>query len=56
MYILVRIEDNVIVGSANNPINVREASRQGRRVYEIDDKDFEPSMLGKQIMEYQVIE
>ncbi len=37
MYILVRVTDNVIVGCANNPVNVQEASKQGRRVYEIDD-------------------
>ncbi len=56
MYILVRVTDNVIVGCANNPVNVQEASKQGRRVYEIDDADFSPEMLGQQITEYQVIE
>lgn len=56
MYILVRISDNVIVGCANNPVNVQEASRQGRRVYQIDDEDFSPDMLGQQITEFQVIE
>jgi hypothetical protein len=56
MYILVRIADNTIVGSANNPIDVKEASRQNRRVYEIDDADFSPEMFGQQITEYKVIE
>ena len=56
MYILVRISDNVIVSCANNPINVKEASKQGRRVYEIDDEDFHQSMLGQQITEFKVIE
>lgn len=56
MYILVRVSDNVIVGSAHNPINVREASKQGRRVYEIDDEDFSPAIIGQKITEYMVIE
>jgi len=55
MFLLVRIVDNVIVGSANNPINVDEASKQGRRVYEIDDEDFEPEMIGKQITDFEVL-
>lgn len=29
MYIIVRVSDNVIVGNANNPVNVHEASRRG---------------------------
>lgn len=56
MYILVRVSDNVIVGCANNPINSKEASKQGRRVYEIDDEDFDTSMLGQQITEFNIIE
>lgn len=55
MYILVRVEDNVIVGCANNPLSTDEASKNGRRVYEIDDEDFDPSMLGQSITELAVI-
>ena len=56
MYIIVRVSDNVIVGCANNPIDNKEASKQGRRVYEIDDVDFHSSMIGQQITEFKVIE
>jgi len=56
MYILVRVSDNVIVGCANNAISAPEASRQGRRIYEIDDADFDSSMLGQQITEFKIIE
>ena len=56
MFILVRVSDNVIVGSAANPVDVKEASKQGRRVYEIDDSDFTVDMIGQKITEYQVIE
>lgn len=56
MYIIVRVHDNVIVGCASNPININEASKNGRRVYEIDDADFDPKMLGQQITEFSIIE
>lgn len=56
MFILVRVSDNTIVGNANNPVNVHEASRQGRKVYEIDDEDFSPEMIGQKLSEYKVIE
>ena len=56
MFILVRVKDNVIVGCANNKVNVQEASKNGRRVYEIDDADFKPEMLGQRITEFKVIE
>lgn len=56
MYILVIAKTNVIVGAANNPVDIHEASKQGRRVYEIDDSDFKPEMLGQKISEYKVIE
>lgn len=56
MYIIVRASDNVIVGSAHNPINVKDASVSGRRVYEIDDEDFNPKMIGQKITEYAVVE
>lgn len=56
MYILVRVADNIIVGNANNPVNVHEASKQGRKVYEIDDEDFTPEMIGQRLSEYKVIE
>lgn len=56
MYIIVRAIDNVIVGSAHNPIDVKDASISGRRVYEIDDEDFDPKIIGQKITEYSVVE
>lgn len=56
MFILVRVSDNTIVGCANNPVNVHEASKQGRKVYEIDDESFSPDMIGQQLAEYKVLE
>jgi hypothetical protein len=55
MFIIVRAIDNVIVGSANNPVNVMELSKQGRRVYEIDDDKFSSDMIGQKIAEYEIL-
>ena len=55
MYILVRVSDNVIVGCANNPLSTTEASKNGRRIYEIDDEDFNVAMLGQVITDFEVI-
>lgn len=56
MYILVRVIDQVIVGSASNPVDQREAAKQGKHVFEIDDSDFDKVMLGQILLEYKVIE
>lgn len=55
MFIIVRVSDNVIVGTANSAVNIQELSKQGRRVYEIDDSTFSPDMLGQTIAEYEII-
>lgn len=55
MFIIVRVIDNVIVGSANSPLNIQELSKQGRRVYEIDDSAFSSDMLGQKIAEYEIL-
>jgi len=55
MYIIVRAADNVIVGSAINPININEASKNNRLVYEIDDKDFDVSLIGKILTDYEIV-
>ncbi len=55
MYIIVRATDNMIVGSAINPINTNEASKNNRIVYEIDDKDFDVSLIGKILTDYEFI-
>lgn len=56
MYIIVRVNDNVIVGTATNAVNIKELSKRGRRVYEIDNSEFNESMLGQKITEYEFIE
>lgn len=49
MYIIVRHKDNVIVGSAVKPIDEIQLSKTGFKVFQIDDKDFSPEMLGKKL-------
>lgn len=53
MYIIVRASDKVIVGTSNNPINVDICSRNDRLVYEIDDNDFDKSMLGQKLTDFE---
>lgn len=55
MYLIVRSDDNVIVGSAINPINVDEASKNNRIVYEIEDTDFSPSLIGQKLTGFEFI-
>lgn len=52
MYILVRQEDNVIIGTATRPVDTASASENGYRVYEIDDSEFKEEMLGSKIVDY----
>lgn len=53
MYIIVRASDNVIVGTSDNPINIADCSRNNRLVYEIDEKDFDKSMLGQKLENFE---
>lgn len=46
MYIIVRQIDNVVIGSAINAMNIDDASKQGYVIYEIDDSEFTPELLG----------
>lgn len=55
MFIIVREHDGIIVGSAINPINIDEASKNGRIVYEIDDVDFDRSLIGQKLIDYEII-
>lgn len=52
MYILVRQSDNVIVGTAIRPIDELSASKSGCRIYEIDESEFTPEMLGSKLTQY----
>lgn len=46
MYIIVRQLDNVVVASAINPVNIDDVSAKGCIIYEIDDSEFTPDLLG----------
>lgn len=49
MYILVRKKDNIIIGSAVNPINKENAEAKGYDIYEIDKSEFSEKMLGAKL-------
>lgn len=56
MYILVRQTDKVIVASAINPMSVEDASSKGCLIYEIDDAEFTPDLLGSTLDDFEVAE
>lgn len=56
MYIMVRQIDNVVVGSAINPININDASANGCVIYEIDDSEFTPELLGSTLDYFDMVE
>lgn len=56
MYIIVRQIDNVVVASATNPVNIDDASAKGCLIYEIDDADFTPELLGSTLDYFEVVE
>lgn len=49
MYILVRKTDNIIIGSAINPINKENAEKNGHIIYEIDSSEFSKNMIGAKL-------
>lgn len=49
MYLLVRKIDNIIIGSAMNPINKQNADENGYDIYEIDKSEFSEKMLGAKL-------
>jgi len=54
MYLIIRQKDSVIIGNAIKPINIDEASKQGYIICEIPDTEFDPSMLGSKIDNFDV--
>jgi hypothetical protein len=52
MFLIVKQDTSVIIGSAIKPINIEEASSKGYIICEIPDNEFDPSMLGKKIEEF----
>lgn len=53
MYILVRQKDNIIIGTAMKPIDEKTASTNGYRVYEIEQSEFKPSMIGSVLTSFE---
>lgn len=43
---MVRKSDNVIIGSAVNPINTKTAEQRGYLVYELDNSEYTEDLIG----------
>ena len=54
MYLIVDAKTNKIVGSAAKPVDEKACSRNGQKVYEIDESEYNHSMLGSKIEDFQV--
>ena len=55
MFIFVRASDNVIVGCSVKPGNKEDMSRQGNKVYEVDDSEFSYTMIGQKLQEFETV-
>lgn len=55
MFIFVRASDNVIVGCSVKPVNKEDMSRQGNKVYEVDDSEFSYTMIGQKLQEFETV-
>lgn len=55
MFILINISDNTIIGCASRPIDEIQAEKDGYKVFEIDDSEWKPSMLGSKVESYEEI-
>lgn len=53
MYLIVRQNDNVIIGTAVNTLNVDALSKQGYILCEIPDNEFTLDLLGSKIENYE---
>jgi hypothetical protein len=53
MYLIIKQDDSVIIGSAIKPINMDEASKNGYIICEIPDNEFDPKMLGSKIEDFE---
>lgn len=49
MYLIVRASDNIIVGTAIRPIDEASSSKNGYKIYQIEDSEFVPEMLGAKL-------
>ena len=55
MYIIVRHSDNIIIGSATRPVDESEASRNGYKVFEIEDSEFSVEMIGSRLESFDEV-
>lgn len=53
MYILVDAKTNTIVGSAAKKVNEESCSKNGQKVYEIPDSEYNHSLIGTKIEDFQ---
>jgi hypothetical protein len=56
MFIMVRQSDRVIIGSAINPVSIEHASANGFDIFEIDDSEFKPELLGSTLNYFDLVE
>lgn len=49
MYLLVRVKDNIIIGTATKAVDEKTASKHGYKIYEIADAEFKTNMLGAKL-------
>lgn len=51
MFLIIKKETNIIVGTANNPVSLEACNKNGQRVVEIEDHEFNIDMIGSKIIE-----
>ena len=55
MFLLINISDKTIIGCASRPIDEVQAKKDGYDVFEIEDSEWNPSMLGSKVESYEEI-
>lgn len=55
MYIIVRHSDNIIIGSATRPVDQRDASKNGYKVFEIENSKFSFDMIGSKLESFEEV-
>ncbi len=55
MYLLVRIKDSVIIGTAKKALDEKSCAGNGYNIYEIDDTQFKNEMLGAKLESFQIV-
>lgn len=55
MYILVN-ENNTIVASSKNKPSEEVASAKRQRIYDVDDNEYDPTMIGQVLESFDIVE